>query len=197
MSATNRGLDRVKNDAYDTPDWLIDPILEEILPKSPTDVIISPYKILEPACGAGAIVKRIVAIQNPPCTYETTCFDIEPRGCGEQQDFLTLTADTKYDLIITNPPFSLALEFVQKALELRRTTSSKVALLLRLNWLAGQKRAPWMRENTPSIYVTPRRPMFKVNKDGKLGSDATDYGWFVWGEPHPRVHILNTEIVKP
>jgi len=190
MSATNRGLDRIANDAYDTPDWLIDPILAEVVPPS---IIGTDYRVLEPACGSGAIIKRIQCIPFMIANLEIDAYDIEPRGYGVQQDFLTLTAEKKYDLIITNPPFSLAFEFAKKCLELRKTTVSRVALLLRLNWAASQERAKWMRANTPSVYVTPRRPMFRKNKNGKMGSDATDYGWFVLGEPAPRMHILKTE----
>jgi hypothetical protein len=114
-----------------------------------------------------------------------------------------------FDLIITNPPFSLAREFVTDALSILRPGGA-VAMLLRLPWLAGQERADWLAENTPSIYVLSRRPSFYVGApptpqprlfgadeaediDGS-GSDNTDYAWLVWrpGTP-PTAAILKCE----
>ena len=189
MSATNRGIERIHKDQYDTPDWLIQAILPYIMP---TNSLYSNFRILEPACGTGAVVN---VIKDYPTLYpiEVDAYDVESRGCGEIRDFITGIFDKKYDLIITNPPFYLAFEFVTKALSMRRSTCSTVALLLRLNWLASQGRASWMRENTPSIYITPRRPMFRLNKNGKKGSDACEYAWFVWGPYPPIINILKTE----
>lgn len=65
--------------------------------------------------------------------------------------------------------------------------SRVTAFLLRLNWLASQKRAFWLRKNTPSVYVLPKRPSFT----GK-GTDATDYCWAVWRrDVAPTVVILD------
>jgi len=48
-------------------------------------------------------------------------------------------------------------------------------MLLRLNFLASERRQEWMKTDTPDVYVLPNRPSFR----GK-GSDATEYAWFVW-----------------
>lgn len=79
------------------------------------------------------------------------------------------------DLVITNPPYSLAMEFVERALR-EIAPSGEVAMLLRLCWLAGQKRAAFHREHPGDVYVLPKRPSFT----GK-GTDSADYAWFVWG----------------
>ena len=86
-----------------------------------------------------------------------------------------------FDVALGNPPFNLALEVIQHAM----TMSSIVCMLLRINFLASQKRAAWMRENTPSIYVLPRRPSFTGGK-----TDATEYAWFLWDRKPARVVIL-------
>jgi hypothetical protein len=78
-------------------------------------------------------------------------------------------------LLVTNPPYSLAAEFIQRALE-RYRKSIDCAFLLRLNYLGSQKRAAFHREHPSDVFVLPRRPSFT----GK-GTDATEYAWFVWG----------------
>jgi hypothetical protein len=174
MSATNRGAVRNAQDFYPTPTWLTEAII-------PFLGRCHPQRILEPAAGDGAIVDVLraafpVAIDHGDITTG--------------QDFLTTPTryQAPYDLIITNPPCRLAREFISRALELRRTDRSVVAMLLRLNYLEGQERAPWMRAHMPSVYVTPRRPRFTG-----AGTDATAYAWFIWdGEPTTLV-ILETE----
>lgn len=109
-------------------------------------------------------------------------------------DFLTSEPIEMFDLIITNPPFCLAQEFVDRAMLWRKCECSRVAMLLRLNFLGSSKRAAWWRSRPmPSIYVTPRRPMFGLNKNGKMGSDSTEYAWFVWGPEPATIQILPTE----
>lgn len=76
------------------------------------------------------------------------------------------------DLIITNPPFSLAQEFIDHSIE----NANTVIMLLRINYLGSIKRYPWWNKNKPtSIYVLSKRPSFTGS-----GTDATDYAWFVW-----------------
>ena len=83
-----------------------------------------------------------------------------------------LKVNFKSDLIVTNPPFSLALEFLEKSLR----EAEVVVYLLRLNFLGSQKRKPFWEKNPPShIFVLSKRPSFT----GK-GTDATEYAWFVW-----------------
>lgn len=159
-----------------TPEWLVEPILNRLMHHPISE-------ILEPACGDGAVV-RILQRRFPHAEIVAT--DI---AHGRQFDFLTMQPHPRFDLIITNPPCSLALEFVKRAMLWRHSGLSHVAMLLRLGFLARQKRASWLRKHTPSLYVSPRRPSFAHN--GK--SDNSEYAWFVWGPMPPRVEILETE----
>lgn len=182
MSATNRTLGvREQHDFYETPEWLTRAFLPALWPS-----IRSNPRVLEPACGLGAI-SRIVTEEWRVAVDEMDLIDY---GTGaEVGDFLTADlSGLEYDLVITNPPYRLAQEFVMKAL----TLAPVVAMLLRVNFLGGQKRAAWLRQHTPAIFVTPRRPPFSLNKHGKPGTDATEYAWFVWGI-EPRIVILDTE----
>lgn len=91
----------------------------------------------------------------------------------------------KVDLIITNPPFSLAKEFIDHSLK----NSKCVIMLLRLNFLASIKRYEWWNSIPPTaLYVLSKRPSFTGS-----GTDATDYAWFVWDSTNsitPGVHFV-------
>jgi len=75
-----------------------------------------------------------------------------------------------------NPPYSEAWEFVIGCTHLARVTIA----LLRLGYLASMARKAWLQRHPPSVYVLSRRPSFTGG-----GTDATDYGWFVWGDGNP------------
>jgi hypothetical protein len=157
MSATNRGAARKPYDAYQTPPEVVEAMMREIVwGRSPT--------IMEPCAGQGNIV-RVLHEYLPDA--EITEMDIQ-RG----QDFLKADIHERYDFIVTNPPFMLAKEFVDKSLRV----ANCVVMLLRLGFLAGQKRREWWRRNPPTaLFVLSKRPSFTGQ-----GTDSTDYAWFVF-----------------
>jgi hypothetical protein len=85
---------------------------------------------------------------------------------------------TRPDVILTNPPYSRAFEFLEKAL----SEAPHVAMLLRLNFLGSEKRAKFFQRTPPDIYVLPNRPSF-----ARGHTDSCEYGWFVWGPERERV----------
>jgi hypothetical protein len=108
------------------------------------------------------------------------------RGLGEAciQDFLSASYLIQYPVLITNPPFSLAMEFLRKGLEIAEI----VVLLLRSNFLGSQERAPFFREHMPDRYQLPNRPTFvhvekwdpKKQKWTRTSGDSTEYEWMVF-----------------
>lgn len=180
MSSTNRGRDRTKDDLYETPEWLTEAICHEI------SAVMNPEVVLEPACGPGKMVKAMAECWPLSDIHQS---DITEPYC---RNFLNPDHlyPPMFDLIITNPPFSLAMEFVQTAMKCRRTAYSMVAMLLRLNWLGSQKRAKWLRAHRPAVFVTPRRPNFS----DAVKTDSCEYAWFLWHPLlAPEIHILETE----
>jgi hypothetical protein len=88
----------------------------------------------------------------------------------EEKDFFNWSDSV--DLIITNPPFSLAQEFINHSLK----HASCTILLLRVNFLASIKRYEWWKQIPPTaLHILSKRPSFTGS-----GTDATDYAWFVW-----------------
>ncbi len=129
----------------------------------------------EPACGDGAIV-RAVGPRRAWVTYDIR--DVPTPGASAVhyacRDFLTLDIEPgAFDVIITNPPFYLAEEFVRKAL----SCATHVAMLLRLAFLETRQREALHEKFPCDVYVLSRRPSFMANG----ATDNTAYGWFVWG----------------
>lgn len=147
--------------------------------------------IWEPACGEGHISE--VLLQNG---FDVLSTDIVNRGYkGQRIEIDFLKANLFSDLskncmdIITNPPYSQAKEFIQKALDIS-TPGTKIAMFLKLTFLEGQARRKLFEENPPKIvYVFSKR--VKCAKNGNfenISSSAVAYAWFIWvkgfkGEP--------------
>lgn len=106
IGASNHSLtEREKDDYYATEPKAIDMLLTKERPAA---------KIWECACGEGHLSKRL--IEKGYTVYSSDKVD---RGYGEVRDFLTQRAMPADGCdILTNPPYSVALEFIKKALEL-------------------------------------------------------------------------------
>jgi hypothetical protein len=87
--------------------------------------------------------------------------------------------EARADFVIANPPFTLALEFAERALT---QADVGVALLVRSVWseTVGRYRKLFSI-NPPSVIAqfSERCPMLKGRWDPKARS-ATAYSWFVW-----------------
>lgn len=126
--------------------------------------------------------------------YVVRCSDItEYHGYEHEVLNFLETAETWDGDIVTNPPYNLAADFVKKALE-TVTYGRKVAMLLRLQFLEGQKRySEIFEQNPPSrIYVFTNRQVCSKVDDFTEGS-AVAYAWFVWEKGFtgsPTIHWL-------
>lgn len=144
-------------------------------------------KVKEPACGKGAISRRL-----EDAGYEVDLADLVDYGThdrhGELQrveDFRSTEAGQGDADVVTNPPYGGVLNsFVAHALRVHRPR--KMALLLNLNFLCGfddPDRNFVMDECPPSrVHVFSRRlPM--MHRDGWTGPEANsrmNTAWFVW-----------------
>lgn len=154
VSATKRGGERREQDFYPTPKSAILPLFDRIRWDPPGT-------FFEPCIGSGAITRHV------PKNWQLGWCEIT-----EGTDYLTHDVGYRPDLIITNPPYSLALEFLKKSLG----ESETVAYLLRLNFLESKKRKAFWTENPPThLFTLTERPKFINGR-----SDACGYGWFVW-----------------
>ncbi len=132
--------------------------------------------IWECACGDGALSKTLTSYG-----YDVKSTDLIFRGYGEGDvDFLAFDGEYDGD-IVTNPPYSKAKEFVEKALSVV-TDGHKVAMLLRLQFLETKSRRELFERFPPKyVYVSSSRIQCAKNGDFKgIGSSAVAYAWFVW-----------------
>lgn len=82
-----------------------------------------------------------------------------------------------YDVIITNPPFNLALPIIEKALTEATPMGGVVIMLLRLNFFGSMQRQKFFHEQMPVLtYVHTKRPKF-LNTGG---TDSIEYMHCVW-----------------
>jgi len=169
LAGGNSARGRVENDFYATHPDSTKALLE-------VEEII--YPALEPACGEGHISKLLDV-------EKTKSTDLINRGYGEGDcDFIKNYEFTGiYNTIITNPPFNLFQEFVEKALKI---ANKKVIMFGKLQALEGIKRATYL-ETTPlkTVYVFKRRqqPMRngqEFDDNGKKLSSTMAFAWYVW-----------------
>jgi len=148
----------------------------------------------DPCAGNGAITKVLkgVGFEN------IISHDILTDGV----DFLRDNTPVQY--IITNPPYSLANEFILHAKEVAK---EKFAFLLPLTYLQGSYRYNniWMDIGFPleSIHVFNRFPMLGVplREDGLMPTGMQAMAWFTWnkkyvGEPTIRWLDIDKYILR-
>lgn len=95
------------------------------------------------------------------------------------QDYLFGMDPAPVDWTITNPPFKLAEQFIERAL---RTSECGVAMIVRAAFLEGQGRYERLFSVTPPRFVLQFTERVVMHK-GRLapeGSTATAYAWLVW-----------------
>ena len=165
FSCNNVTKQRKESDFYETPYSLTRLFLNNY-------EIFKGNSILEPSCGNGAITKVLKEFGYNNIT------EYDLNYGNSSKNFLDET--NTYDTIITNPPFSLAFEFIKKAKEL----SNEVIMLLPLSYLHGKQRhdALYMDKKFPlhSVHVFTRYPLLgeSLREDGKTRTGMMVYAWF-------------------
>ena len=178
MSSTNRGTVRQPDDYYATPAWATRAILPHLR---------QPKTVLDPFAGTGAILREVRTWDEHVTANGIELDADRAKECKLITPF-TFVCDAftlewpQQDLILTNPPYSFALQSVQRATKyLTEWGTGQAAFLLRLAFLESKERNAFLRHRMPDkIKVLPRRPAFVNGK-----TDSCAYAWFVWG---PEAH---------
>lgn len=158
-------------DDFPTPPWATRALTEHVIGKND----LAALTCIEPACGRGHM-----AVTLAEYFKEVMAADVFDYGFGREQDFLkSKIAAGSFDWVITNPPFRLAEDFIQKGLSIARCG---VAMLTRTVFVESVGRYERLfQTNPPSRFAqfTERVPMVKGRVD-KKASTATGYAWLVW-----------------
>lgn len=191
MSATNRGTKRKEADFYTTPRNAIISLLENYRIADPNDLI------LEPSAGNGAIIKVLREYEYTNQIQAIEIREEEREALLEYtddvliQNFLEAELQRKFNVIIGNPPFSLAQDFIDKSLKLL-APGGRLIFLLRTNFLESKTRFEWWQNKLPTgLYVLHSRPSFT----GK-GTDATSYAWFIWEKTFDVNRFIERQEIK-
>lgn len=170
---------RAENDFYATPKSSVVDLLER------EDFCFDNKIILEPCVGMGHIADVLSQYFSNSIVKG---MDIVDRGWNgtKVSDFLTFDfADSKVGNIITNPPFNIAQEFIEKSLSIL-DNKGKCCMFLKIQFLEGKKRREFFKEfPQKTVYVfserqSPMREGKETDENGKKWSSTMCFAWFVW-----------------
>lgn len=177
--------EKIKHEVFRTPLY----VYENLYNKFPEWFV---GRCLEPSAGDGRIIKFILNKKN---TNQHMIIDIRESEqvnwkknklytqLGKENcivgDFLETSLPKVFDLIITNPPFSLAQSFVIHGLKSLKK-DGVFCLLQRANWVGTIERSKWFKEsqNLYKVVVVPKRITFEIDGKPNNKADTYEYCWF-------------------
>ena len=141
--------------------------------------MFSQGRVWEPACGDGAISKVLEADG-----LDVVSTDLYERGYGDGgMNFLT--SDCSCQSIITNPPFHLAAQFIERAVQ----KEVPFAMLLKSTyWHAAKRNELFNRTRPLAVMAMSWRPAMAAMR-GKSGT--MDFIWTVWRAKPVNLCIYN------
>lgn len=191
-------------DDFPTPPWAARALIEEVIYpyfefQAGFDATITARHLgtcWEPACNRGYMADAL----RPYFQYvaATDVHDYGYRAGHDPRDFLFPDPQIKkFDWVITNPPFRLGQQFIERALEVSRVGC---AMFVRTQFIEGETRYHELfSTRPPTIFAqfAERVPLFRgvVRQSGskytdpatgkeKTASTATAYCWLVWIHGH-------------
>ena len=186
MSEFQTNANRAKNDFYATRHEDVEKIIKEF-----PDVFAKSQEIWECAVGMGHI-SSVIKQHFPNVNIFKT--DIEDYGINDVTgDFLKMNYKDKFDMIITNPPYKYATQFVIHALE-QVKNNGYVIMFLRTLFIEGQERFDKIFSQYPpkvvNVYIKRTYGLINGDKNNKTSS-AMSHSWIVWQKGNNEPTILN------
>ena len=171
MSQRESGYQRKLLDQYETPAW----VTLALIPHLPEFI----GKIWEPACGSG---KMVAALRQAG-------FDVVGSDITQGVDFLSQAPETGVSAVITNPPYALARQFIERALYFDDTRI--VAMLLRTDFAHAARRVHLFADGAmfaKRVELTRRIRWFEHSD----GPPTFNHCWMIWDRAAPRPANLTT-----
>jgi hypothetical protein len=166
MSQRPSGYKRKELDRYQTPAW----VTATLMPHIPD---LRERRIWEPAAGSGQMVREL----------QKHCPDVHGSDIEAGIDFLDQTNHLGADVIVSNPPYTLAREFIEHALRLTKPQLGLVAMLLRADYDSAATRQHLFsgcRIFAKKLVLTKRIVWF----DGPGAAPSFNHAWYVWDWTH-------------
>ena len=187
MGKYDSGYERVPQEFYPTPDWVIEALAEY--------VVLEGRQVWEPACGDGRMAE---ALKRAGATvYASDIADRDYAGLHQLLDFTSLQNPKLQWLdprIITNPPYAypgerphrLAERFIEAGLHhIDRRGRGLLALLLPFGFDSIELRRHLFADNpdfTAKIVLLERIVWFE-RSDGEPEAPKENHAWFIWTRP--------------
>lgn len=202
MSSTLRNKDRqVSVDYYATPIDEITNFLENTIEGIPSFPIgkVNDIFVLDPCAGGDetrpmsypTAIEAFAKKNGKSCGINT--LDIREDSPAKYHGSYLADNDMwkdKFDVIITNPPFSEALNIIKKALKDVKH-GGYVVMLLRLNFFGSQIRKDfWLHNMAKYCFVHSKRMSFH----GSKGTDSIEYMHCVWQKGYNPEYCLTKVI---
>jgi hypothetical protein len=160
VSQRESGYERIERDLYETPEWVTTAVVPHLGLAT---------RLWEPAAGGGKMAKALTAadfLAQRHAPLEITY----PHG------------------IVTNPPYALAAEFIEHALDLMRP-SGMVAMLLRTDFDHAKGRAHLFagcKAFAKKLVLTKRIVWF----DRPGAAPSFNHAWYIWSHSHSGPPVL-------
>lgn len=172
-------------DDFPTPPWATRALCEWL--QQQQGFYLADYSCREPAANRGHMV---APLREYFASVEAS--DVHDYGAGfEVRDYLFPGPMGMVDFTITNPPFRLAEQFIERA---AATSLAGFAVIVRAAFLEGVGRFERLfSKNPPSAVLQfSERVVMHRGRLAPEGSTATAYAWLVWleGEDSTRLEWL-------
>ena len=164
MSQRDSGYERRQLDLYETPVW----VTRALVPHLPAIV----GAVWEPAAGSGQMVAAL----------QGAGFVVDGTDIASGRDFLDC-ASVECGAIITNPPYTAAQQFIERALKLMTPSKGVVAMLLRTDFDHAKTRQHLFAECAQfakKLVLTKRIVWF----DGPKAAPSFNHAWYLWDWKH-------------
>ena len=168
MLGVNKDAIREENDFYATNPEALELLLRE-------HVFEIDENVWECACGQGHLSEKLKEWK-----FNVKSSDLIDRGYGEVLDFLKFNGEWGGD-ILTNPPFKLAEEFIEKGMSILKE-GKKLILFLKVQFLESELRYHLFKKYPLKyLYVhSSRQQCCKDAEFDKYTATTQFYCWFVF-----------------
>ena len=165
-------------EAYETPRWAVEAILD-------AEILSEP--VIDPCVGKGVLLQA--AKEFGYLAWGVDKHDWDCSTGARIADFLKcpeIFIDLENATVLMNPPFSLAVEFVERCLE---GGARKIFCFQRFAWWESAGRRDFWEKHPPNrVYVCGNRAScwrFDIPEDQRKSGTTTAHAWFVWERGHP------------
>lgn len=182
LAGGNPENERVENDFYATNPLAIKMLLKKYK--------FNGNRFLEPCVGNG----NIIEVVKDECKNFSTFYGVDLIDRGYEStiimDFFEWSKyfkenNRQVDAIITNPPFSMAQEFIEECMELL-SDNGQMAMFLKIQFLEGVKREDFFKKYPPKYIYVFRSRMATWNNgnerdpDGKRWATTMCHCFMIW-----------------